>query len=117
LPLFDDGTREAARWAAERTRIDAERASIEHQIQHEITRASETLALQHAALSEDVAGAEEELTRIAVVAYSEGEVGILELLDAVRTAARARMRSIQLRLDLRLAQIAVERAVGDVLWP
>jgi outer membrane protein, heavy metal efflux system len=117
LPLFDDGTREAARWAAERTRIDAERASIEHQIQHEITRASETLALQQAALSEDVAGAEEELTRIAVVAYSEGEVGILELLDAVRTAGRARMRSIQLRLDLRLAQIAVERAVGDVLWP
>jgi outer membrane protein TolC len=55
--------------------------------------------------------------QIAEVAYREGEVGILELLDAVRTASRARVRSIELRLDARLAQIAVERAVGDTLWP
>jgi outer membrane protein TolC len=39
------------------------------------------------------------------------------LLDAVRTAARARNRIIDVRLDTRLAQIALERAVGDTLWP
>ena len=55
--------------------------------------------------------------QIAEVAYREGEVGILELLDAVRTASRARIRSIDLRLEARLAQIALERAVGDTLWP
>jgi outer membrane protein TolC len=55
--------------------------------------------------------------QIAVVAYREGEVGILELLDAVRTASRARIRSIDLRLGVRLSQIALERAVGDTLWP
>jgi outer membrane protein TolC len=54
---------------------------------------------------------------IAEVAYREGEVGILELLDAVRTSSRARLRSIEIRLEARLAQIALERAVGDVLWP
>ena len=117
LPLFDTGGREVARWQAERSRAEAQRASIEHQIRGEITRASEALALRQAAALEDAEAAGDELTQIAEVAYREGEVGILELLDAVRTGSRARMRSIELRLDLRLAQIALERAVGDVLWP
>jgi outer membrane protein, heavy metal efflux system len=117
LPLFDTGGREVARWQAERFRLEAERASTELRIRSEITRASEALALRQAALSEDAEDAGAELTQIAEVAYREGEVGILELLDAVRTASRARSRSIELRLDARLAQIALERAVGDVLWP
>jgi cobalt-zinc-cadmium efflux system outer membrane protein len=117
VPLFDAGRREAARWDAERARVDAERASIELQIRSEIVRASEALALRQAAVSEDQEAAGDELTRIAEVAYREGEVGILELLDAVRTASRARSRSIDLRLEARRAQIALERAVGDVLWP
>ncbi len=117
VPLFDAGGREAAKWTAERARVDAERASIELQIRSEIVRASEALALRQVAVSEDQAAAGDELTRIAEVAYREGEVGILELLDAVRTASRARARSIDVRLEARLAQIALERAVGDVLWP
>jgi len=117
VPLFDAGRREAARWDAERARVDAERSSIELQIRSEIVRASEALTLRQAAVSEDQEAAGDELTRMADVAYREGEVGILELLDAVRTASRARTRSIDLRLEARLAQIALERAVGDVLWP
>ena len=117
LPLFDDGGREAARWDAERARVEAERMFIEDRIRSEITAASEVLALRQAALSQEQQGAAEELVMIAVVAYREGEVGILELLDAARTASRARIRSIDLRLDARLAQIALERAVGETLWP
>jgi cobalt-zinc-cadmium efflux system outer membrane protein len=117
LPLFDSGGREAARWKAERTRVEAERAAIEYRIRSEITGASEVLAVRQAALAQEQLGTAEELVQIAVVAYREGEVGILELLDAARTASRARIRSIDLRLDVRLAQIALERAVGDTLWP
>jgi cobalt-zinc-cadmium efflux system outer membrane protein len=117
FPLFDAGEREAARWAAERARIDAERAAVEEQIRAEITRASEALALRSAAVSQDQQAAGDELMQIAEVAYREGEFGILELLDAVRTASRARTRSIDIQLDARLAQIALERAVGDILWP
>lgn len=117
VPLFDTGSRGAARWQAERSRVEAEHASIEHQIRAEIARASEALALRQAAVSEDAEAAADELTQIAEIAYREGEVGILELIDAVRTASRARVRSIELRLDARLAQIALERAVGEVLWP
>ncbi|MEO8521213.1 MAG: TolC family protein [Acidobacteriota bacterium] len=117
VPLFNAGQRESARWAAERARVNAQRASIEHQIRSEIVRASEALSLRQAAVAEDQEAAGDELTRIAEVAYREGEVGILELLDAVRTASRARARSVDIRLEVRLAQIALERAVGDVLWP
>jgi outer membrane protein, heavy metal efflux system len=117
LPLFDDGDREAAQWEAERSRIEAERMFVEYRIRSEITGASVVLTLREAALSQEQQGTAEELVQIAVVAYREGEVGILELLDAARTASRARIRSIDLRLDARLAQIALERAVGDTLWP
>ena len=117
LPLFDSGGRESARWEAERARVDAERASLEHRIRSEITGASRILSMRQAALAEDQPGAADELVKIAIVAYREGEVGILELLDAVRTAARAQLRSIDLQLDARLAQIALERAVGETLWP
>ena len=117
LPLFDTGGREAEKWAAERARVDAERAAVEDQIRAEIRRASESLALRQRALVEDRASADDELMEIAEVAYREGEVGILELLDAVRTSSRAKVRRVEIRLDARLAQIALERAVGDVLWP
>lgn len=117
IPLFDTGGREAARWAAEGARVQAERHALERRIRAEIASAAEVLGLRQAAVSEDTAEAGDELMRIAEVAYREGEVGILELLDAARTAARARTRRIELRRDARLAQIALERAVGDVLWP
>ena len=117
LPLFDAGGREAARWEAEQSRVEAERMFIEYRIRSEITGASEVLTLRQAALSQEQQETAEELVQIAIVAYREGEVGILELLDAARTASRARIRGIDLRLDARLAQIALERAVGDTLWP
>ena len=117
LPLFDSGGREAARWHAERMRAEAERAVIEHEISREIARAFEALTFRQDALAQDEASAADDLIRIAEVAYREGDVGVLELLDAVRTASRSRLRTIDLKLDARLAQIALERAVGDRLWP
>ena len=117
LPLFDAGGRESARWDAERLRLGAERTAIETRIRSEIASASEILALRQTAVARQQTGAADELVQIAVVAYREGEVGILELLDAVRTASRAQIRSIDLQLGARLAEIALERAVGETLWP
>lgn len=118
VPLFDTGARDGARWTAEGARMTAERVAIEQQVRADIVRATEALALRQQAL--DGAGGDTlgtELVSTAQVAYREGEVGILALLDAVRTASRARMRDIEMRLDVRLAQVALERAVGEVLWP
>jgi cobalt-zinc-cadmium efflux system outer membrane protein len=117
LPLFDSGSRDAARWDAERARVEAERASIESRVRGEISGARDVLDARLSALAQEPRGAGDELVQIAEVAYREGDVGILELLDAVRVLARAQMRAIDLRLDARLAQVALERAVGDTLWP
>ncbi|MEQ1897019.1 MAG: TolC family protein [Vicinamibacterales bacterium] len=118
IPLFDTGAREAARWTAEGARIAAERTAIEQQVRAEVTRAAEALALRRQAIAEagdDAVAAE--LVTTAEVAYREGDIGIVTLLDAVRTASRARMRDLDRRLDVRLAEIALERAVGERLWP
>jgi cobalt-zinc-cadmium efflux system outer membrane protein len=117
IPLFDTGGREAARWAAEGARVAAEREAIERRIHSEIAGAAEILSLRHAALAQEQPEAASELAQIAEVAYREGEVGILELLDAIRTASRARNRVIDVRLEARLARIALERVVGEPLWP
>jgi outer membrane protein TolC len=118
VPLFDSGRREAARWLAERDRTEAERAFRTQTIRAQVTAASEVLALrQNAIRAEDAASPADELGRIAEVSYTEGEAGILELLDAHRTVARARIRAVEMRLAARLAQIALERVVGDTVWP
>ena len=115
LPLFDDGGRERggrpSGYESRRSGCSLNTASAAR------SPAPGADAAASRAVPEQQQGAAEELVQIAVVAYREGEVGILELLDAARTASRARIRSIDLRLDARLAQIALERAVGDTLWP
>jgi outer membrane protein, heavy metal efflux system len=118
VPLFDSGHRDAARWLAERDRTEAERALTTQRIRAQIAATSEVLALRQEAIRAAGAGLPAgELTQIAEILYTEGEAGILELLDAHRTAARARIRSIDMRLAARLAQITLERVVGDTIWP
>lgn len=117
VPLFERGGRGAARWAAEGARITAERTALDQQVRAEVVRAAAALALRQQAVADADDAAAAELVSTAEVAYREGEIGIVGLLDAVRTAARARMRDLERRLDVRLAEIALERAVGEELWP
>jgi outer membrane protein TolC len=118
VPLFDSGRRESARWLAERDRTEAERALTTQSIRAQVAATSEVLALRQEAIRVADAGSPAgELTQIAELSYTEGEAGILELLDAHRTAARARLRAIDMRLAARLTQIALERVVGDTIWP
>jgi len=118
VPLFDTGRREAARWLAEQARVDAERTFTLQSIRAQVMAASDVLVLrQNAVRAAEAASPADELARIAEVAYTEGEAGILELLDAHRTVARARIRAIDMRVAARLAQVALERAVGEVIWP
>ena len=119
VPLFNRGTSEAARWTAELTRAELERAAMAADIRAQITRSFEVLAIRRPATATVTAGVSSanELITIADVAYREGEIGILQLVDAYRTAARARERAIEATLNLTLSEIALERAVGASLWP
>jgi outer membrane protein, heavy metal efflux system len=117
VPLFDAGGREAARWRAERTRIEAERTALAQRVAAEVHAASEVMARRREALSTAARESRgEELLAAAQVAYREGDVGILAWLDALRVASRANVRNIEIQLEARLAQIALERAVGEELW-
>lgn len=119
VPLFNRGSRESARWMAERARVELERISIEAAIRSQVTRAFEAVRVRRQsvpAVSAAVSSADDLIT-IADVAYREGEIGILQLVDAYRTAARARERAIEANLSLALSEIALERAVGVSLWP
>lgn len=49
------------------------------------------------------------------IAYTEGHMTLLELLDAQRAAADARTTALQYRADLLLARLALARAVGASL--
>jgi cobalt-zinc-cadmium efflux system outer membrane protein len=119
VPLFNRGTRESARWAAERARAELERISIEAAIRAQVNRAFEAMTVrsQSAPAVNAAVSSADDLITIADVAYREGEISILQLVDAYRTAARARERVIEARLDLAQSEIALERAVGVSLWP
>jgi outer membrane protein, heavy metal efflux system len=117
IPLFDTGRRESARWDAEARRLDAERQAIEQRIRAEVTGAAAVLAARQELLAPELSQSSDDLLEMADIAYREGDINIVALLDALRTAARARTREIDVQLEARLAQAALERAVGGVLWP
>jgi outer membrane protein, heavy metal efflux system len=118
VPLFDTGEREAARWDAEARRVESERLAIEQRIRAEVTAAAAVLKIRQEALpAAAAAGTGDDLVQMAEVAYREGDITIVALLDAFRAAARSRVRDIENELEARLAQVALERAVGGVLWP
>ena len=117
VPLFDTGSREAARWSAERSRIAAERTALAQRVAAEVQAASEAVVRRREALTSAARESRgEELLAAAQVAYREGDVGILAWLDALRVASRANVRNIEIQLEARLAQIALEHAVGEELW-
>ena len=58
-----------------------------------------------------------ELRRIAQLAYDEGESGILELLDAHRTALAMQLRALAARYEAKTAEIDLNRAIGIEVKP
>jgi cobalt-zinc-cadmium efflux system outer membrane protein len=119
LPLFNRGARDVTRWNAERARIEFERGVAEAAVRAEITTAAAILSLrrQVTTMAREARRSADELVTMADVAYREGEAGILQLLDAYRTIGRAQERAAIAALELRLGEIALERAVGVTLWP
>jgi len=59
----------------------------------------------------------EQIATSARVAYAEGHMSLLELLDAQRAAADARRTAQQYQADLHLARFRLARAIGAALLP
>ena len=118
LPLFNIGRAEVSRYQAEQEQTKARAAVLIRQIQSELLGARDVLLIRREALTEyerELASVGGELTRITRVAYEEGEVGILELLDSLRINRAASLRLLELQAGVREAFIELERVVGTEL--
>jgi cobalt-zinc-cadmium efflux system outer membrane protein len=115
LPLFDRGRPERALAEARGRQVRAEADVLRQTIRAQISA-------WRAALVERRANAErhraalgagsDRIERIAQISYEAGERGILELLDAYRTAAAARVRQTEIDAAVREAEIELEFVSG-----
>jgi cobalt-zinc-cadmium efflux system outer membrane protein len=113
LNLFDHGQGAKAAARAEALLLRTRREALARAAEAEAEGALAEAGARHEAESAYAAAADaDELARIARAAYEEGEMRILELLDAYRSALAARLRLIALRVEARSAEIALDRATG-----
>ncbi len=120
LPFFNRSRREAAVANANFTRTQAEKQALEQQIASEVKAAYEATEQRRRLAQEyrqQVGEKNIELTRVARIAYQEGEHRILELLDAFRVTLSSELRSLDLVAAARQAEIELERAVGEEVFP
>ena len=120
LPFFERGQYEAARASAERGRGELRAEVLERQIRAEVhaavgrDRSARDAARRY---GQEVESRSIELRRIAQLAFDEGESGILELLDAHRTALAMELRALAARYEAKTAEIDLNRAIGIEVQP
>lgn len=115
LPIFNKGQTEVARLSAEQDRIRAQREVLTQQIRATIAGAHEVFITRTAALAafdHATADAGEELLRTARLGFQEGELGILQLLDAYRLKRQTALRRLELQLSVKESEIELSRAAG-----
>lgn len=115
VPLFDRGGG-AVEAADAGLRAAEERLTLtRRQLENDLLRAGhayETLRRRADLLAEPVADGAGDLLDIALVAYDEGEMELVELLDAADAMRQARGAEADLRASLWTAYFDLERALG-----
>lgn len=116
LPLFNKGQAEVARSTAEQERAAARLQVLAQQIRAAVEGTAEAFQIRSRtrdAFSGELANSIPELIRIATVAYQEGEIGILQLLDVYRAQRTAQLKLLEINAAVKEAQIELERATGE----
>ncbi len=115
LPVLDYGQADTERGRARLLRARSEQRLIEHQVLTQADTGDEVLirAVEQARkFDESQLPRLDRLIRRAETSYQEGERPVFELVDAYRTARGVRLRTIELRLQARLAEVDLWRACG-----
>lgn len=115
LPVRDRGTGARERARGELALAEAELEAVRRRVEGEVASALDTYRrLVEAAPMESAALAERgaEVARIAGTAYREGVVSLVELLDAQRAHADARVTAATWAAELAMARIELFRALG-----
>jgi cobalt-zinc-cadmium efflux system outer membrane protein len=118
LPLFD-----RKQGARQQATAEASQAKSEYQLAVQETQAT-VRALWYKAgqlrenaqlFSEQSVATSYELVRIAEISYHANEIGVLELIDAWRSALDAEVTALQLALEARLVRIELDKmSTGDI---
>jgi cobalt-zinc-cadmium efflux system outer membrane protein len=115
IPLFDRARPERAAAVARAQQVRAETDALRLTVRAQIA-AWRAAVLERRQIAdgyrEAVGGNADAIERIAQVSYEAGEQGILELLDAYRTASSARVRQAALDAAVREAEIELEYVSG-----
>lgn len=118
VPLFDRRGAAVAAADAHARGAEARVDLVRRQVENEVRRTHETFAAATARIDlfGDGATAEiEALLRIARVSYAEGEMTLVELLDAVNVFRAGRLAVAEAWADLWTSFFDLERAVGRTL--
>ena len=119
FPLFDGGKARGARAKAALEHSEAAAAVLRRAAETDVQSAYEALKLYRRIAQEYVrrlGDHGEKLSRISRLSYEEGEQGILELLDSHRVALNSRLQALELDLSAKLAEIELNRAVGEEVF-
>jgi cobalt-zinc-cadmium efflux system outer membrane protein len=115
IPIFDRGQPERALALAQASQAEARADAFRVALRSDIA-ALRTAVFEHRQTAEryraSVLNNAGQIERIAQVSYDAGERGILELLDAYRTGASARIRQAALDLVVRQAELELEFVSG-----
>ena len=120
IPVFSRGQAATALATAQKARAEAEAESWRLQIEAEVHAAYNVEKIQQvqvARYQESAAAIAEPLALIGRVGYEEGELSILELLDAERQALDARLQVLELAAAARRAAIELDRVIGQEFRP
>jgi cobalt-zinc-cadmium efflux system outer membrane protein len=115
IPLFDRARPERALALAKAAQAEARLSAFRLTLRGQIAALRAVVVERRAAADRYRAGAIEsadQIERIAQVSYDAGERGILELLDAHRVGATARIRQASLDAAVRQAEIELEFVSG-----
>jgi len=115
LPIFDRGQADIARLTAEQAQAQARRDVVAQQIAASVASTYDVYVARREVLGvfeRETTGAGEELLRITRAGYEEGELGILQLLDAYRIERQTALRRVDLQFAVKEIEIELARAAG-----
>jgi cobalt-zinc-cadmium efflux system outer membrane protein len=115
LPVFNKGQTEVARLTAEQARTQARRDILAQHITASVAAAYDVYMARLEALNafeRETRDAGEELLQTARVGYEEGELGILQLLDAYRIGRQTALRKVELQTAVKEIEIELSRNAG-----
>lgn len=115
LPTFNKGQAEVARLMAERERTTARREGLVQQISATVQGAYDVLGLRRGALQafeRETGDSGTELVKIARAGFQDGELGVLQLLDAYRLSRLTALRRLELQGAVKDSEIELSRNAG-----